>query len=115
MPSSHLGLMSWIRFGAAGAAATLLALTLPAAAGANATVTRDGSDVITITSTAAENNDIVVHEAAGNLRVQEQGAVVAGLDAGSGCATVSQSVVECGASASALRIVANLGPGNDIV
>ena len=58
----------------------LLTLALPANALASATVTRDGSGVVTITSTTDENNDIIAfNDGAGTLKVQELGAAVSAL------------------------------------
>lgn len=97
------------------AAVALAALALPAAARANATVSRDAmTDVVTVTSTAAENNDILVFDNSGTLVVQESDPIVAGLDAGAGCSTVSAKVVNCGVTSSVAAVIAHLGPGNDV-
>src|SRR3954451_5976743 len=93
--------------------ATLLALALPANALANATVTRDVSGVVTITSTANESNDILVEDQGGRLFVLETSGTVAGLDPGAGCSTETPTSVSCGTTGTATRIGANLGPGAD--
>src|SRR4051812_1408543 len=95
--------------------ATLLALALPANALANATVTRDGSGVVTITSTANESNDILVEDqGADTLIVREQSIGAPGLTAGSGCTISSTKVVTCNATSTTTEIDANLGAGNDL-
>src|SRR3954452_25203449 len=96
-------------------AAALVSLALPSSALANATVTRDSfTDYVTVTSTATEINDIAVSDSGGLLRIQEQHPLVAGLDAGSGCSTVSAKVVTCGSTVTVVAIIANLGPSNDL-
>src|SRR2546423_3097788 len=88
--------------------AALLALALPANALANATVTRDLSGVVTITSTANENNHIRVDDQLGTLVVQELSGSVTGLDASAGCSTTATATsVSCGATGGTSRVVAN--------
>src|SRR4051812_37033425 len=94
--------------------AALLALALPATALANATVTRDGAGVVTITSTDPESNDILVSDSTGTLVVQEQSGAVAGVDAATGCGSLTAKVITCGPTNTVTRIVANLGPAADI-
>src|SRR3954454_3744598 len=96
-------------------AAALLSLALPSSALANATVTRDSfTDIVSVVSTSAEDNDLVAFDSSGNLFVQEQSSGVGGLDVGAGCSTVSAKVATCGLTPSVAAIVANLGPGNVI-